>query len=216
MAIQIRLISPQQTSTSPVALRCPWCGNSGTFEAFGPGDFLPVQPDQHRQVPAFGFRRCPNPSCQSLVYVLHRSGAIVDQYPVRRLDFDRAGVPDNVAAVFDEAIGAHSGQLWMAAGMMIRKTLEEICLDQGAEGPNLQQRIAALGGKIVIPRALIEGMDHLRLLGNDAAHVEIRHFQVVSQQEIEVGIEFTKEILRATYQYDELLSRLASLRNPPA
>ncbi|MBV9323270.1 MAG: DUF4145 domain-containing protein [Chloroflexi bacterium] len=132
------------------------------------------------------------------------------------MDFDRAGVPDNVAAVFDEAIGAHSGQLWMAAGMMIRKTLEEICLDQGAEGPNLQQRIAALGGKIVIPRALIEGMDHLRLLGNDAAHVEIRHFQVVSQQEIEVGIEFTKEILRATYQYDELLSRLASLRNPPA
>lgn len=95
---------------------------------------------------------------------------------------------------------------------MIRKTLEEICLDREAKGKNLKDRIADLGTKILIPRELLDGIDDLRLLGNDAAHIENKTFSEVGKEEIEVSIEFVKEILKAVYQYESLLGRLRKLK----
>jgi hypothetical protein len=54
-----------------------------------------------------------------------------------------------------------------------------------------------LGTKIVLP---IDGLDDLRLLGNDAAHIESQEFTTVSKEEVEIGIEFAKEVLKATFQ----------------
>jgi hypothetical protein len=64
----------------------------------------------------------------------------------------------------------------------------------------------------MIPIELINGMDDLRLLGNDAAHIENKTFEEIGNDEIEISIEFTKEILKATYQYEHLLQRLKSLK----
>lgn len=55
-------------------------------------------------------------------------------------------------------------------------------------------------------------MDELRLLGNDAVHVESQVFDNVGREEVEIGIEFTKEILKAAYQYAGLLAKLKSLK----
>ena len=63
----------------------------------------------------------------------------------------------------------------------------------------------------MIPKALIEGMDHLRILGNDAVHVEAKVFESIGSTEIEIAIEFTKELFKAIYQYSNLLNKLASL-----
>jgi hypothetical protein len=52
----------------------------------------------------------------------------------------------------------------------------------------------------------------LRLLGNDAAHVEAKTYDSVGSEEIEAGIELTKEILKAVYQLNDLLSRLRALK----
>ena len=95
---------------------------------------------------------------------------------------------------------------------MIRKTLEEICNNKSAIGKNLKDRLIDLGGKIIIPKELIEGMDELRLLGNDAAHIEAKTFEEIGKEEIEISIEFTKEILKAVYQYDDLLGKLRGLK----
>ncbi len=57
-------------------------------------------------------------------------------------------------------------------------------------------------------------MNHLRLLGNDVAHIESKTFSKINKEEIEVGIEFTKEILKAVYQYQNLLERLIKLKIP--
>jgi heterodisulfide reductase subunit B len=104
----------------------------------------------------------------------------------------------------------------MAAAMMVRKTLEELCEAQGAKGENLKARLRSLGTKVVLPTELMAGLDDLRLLGNDAAHVESRTFNEVGPEEVEVGIEFTKEVLKAAYQYESLLRRLRSLRKDQA
>lgn len=67
---------------------------------------------------------------------------------------------------------------------------------------------------MLLPADLFDGLDDLRLLGNDAAHVESRDYDEIGVQEVEVGIAFTKEVLKATYQYASLRQKLASLKKP--
>jgi len=90
--------------------------------------------------------------------------------------------------------------------------LEELCRDRGAAGGNLKERIKALGTKAVLPQELLDGLDALRLLGNDAAHIESQEYAKVGKEEVEVGIEFAKEVLKAVYQYSALLNRLRALK----
>lgn len=90
--------------------------------------------------------------------------------------------------------------------------MKEICAEKGANGKNLKDRISALREKVVIPEELFEALDELRLLGNDAAHIEARAYDRVSDEELQVAIEFTKELLKAVYQYAGLLSKLRGLK----
>jgi len=96
---------------------------------------------------------------------------------------------------------------------MVRRTLEEVCGDQSAKGKDLKERIAALGEKIIVPRELLEAANELRLLGNDAAHLEAKVYDDVGKVELDLAIELTKEILKAVYQLADLLERLKSLKS---
>jgi hypothetical protein len=75
--------------------------------------------------------------------------------------------------------------------------------------------IRALGTKVVIPTELLDGLDDLRLLGNEAAHIESTVYNEIGKEEVEVGIEFAKEVLKAVYQYSALLARLRGLKAQP-
>jgi hypothetical protein len=66
-----------------------------------------------------------------------------------------------------------------------------------------------------LPKELLDGLDDLRLLGNDAAHFESHAYDNVGKEEIETGIEFTREVLKAEYQYKALLQRLHKLKKAP-
>ena len=85
---------------------------------------------------------------------------------------------------------------------MVRKTLEELCRERGAQGKDLKERIRDLGTKIVLPKELLDGLDDLRLLGNDAAHIESREYDQVGKEEVEIGIEFTKEVLNPHFRFE--------------
>ena len=69
-----------------------------------------------------------------------------------------------------------------------------------------------LKGKVILPQELFEALDELRLLGNDAAHIEAKTFEEIGEDELETAIEFTKEILKAIYQFKGLLTKLRSLK----
>ena len=58
-------------------------------------------------------------------------------------------------------------------------------------------------------------MDDLRLLGNDAAHIESREYDHVGKEEVEVGIELAKEVEKGVYQMSALLTRLRALKAQP-
>ena len=95
---------------------------------------------------------------------------------------------------------------------MIRRSLEEVCEDRQATGADLKARISALRSKAVLPNELFEAMDELRILGNDAAHVEAKVYDNIGEPQVGVGLELTKEILKAIYQLDSLVKKLQALK----
>jgi hypothetical protein len=66
-----------------------------------------------------------------------------------------------------------------------------------------------------LPQELLEAVDHIRLLGNDAAHLECKHYNNVGQAELEAAIKVTKEVLKAVYQYADLIAELKALQKLP-
>jgi len=209
----IKALHVQGHSGSPVVnLRCPICRQRGTFGVAATND-VAIQDSGDYYVG--GLRRCPDPSCSALIFYVSKNQNLILTYPAERIDFDSTNVPAAVLAALEEAITCHANQCFVASAIMVRKTLELLCRDRQAEGSDLKKRIAALGTKVVLPTELLAGLDDLRLLGNDAAHVESKEYDQVGKEEVEVGIEFTKEVLKAVYQYSALLSRLRALKKAP-
>jgi hypothetical protein len=200
-----------------ISVRCPACRQLGTFDVIafpnvGPLHDVYINTGAAQMVS--GLRLCPNRSCRALLFfVWDRSrGCTASTYPPERLDFDSTNVPASVTKALEEAITCHANECFIAAAIMVRKTLEELCHVRNATGANLRDRIRKLGATVVLPQELLDGLDDLRLLGNDAAHIESQEFNAVGKEEVEIGIEFAKEVLKAVYQYSDLLARLRSLK----
>lgn len=202
-----KLNSNQDNNGPVISMRCPSCGYNGTFHRIGVGIV-----DQQAGL-WFGQRKCPNTKCNGHVFIVADiKGNVRNTSPSDAIPFDKNGIPENVLNSFVEAISCHSNSCFVASAIMIRKTLEEICNERGATVNNLRDRLKELGGKILMPKELIDGMDELRLLGNDAAHIEAKTYEQIGKEEIEISIQFTIEILKAVYQYDDLLEKLRSLK----
>ncbi len=197
-------------AVTAVRLRCPLCRQRGSFEQRGINDL-----SLSTEGALVGVRRCPDPNCYGLVFFVSKQGQLVDSYPAETIDFDTTNVPVAVQKAFEEAIKCHAQHCFVASAIMVRKTLEELCKDRDATGANLKERIEALRTKVVLPEELLQGLDVLRLLGNDAAHIESNEYEKIGQQEVEVGVEFAKEVLKAVYQYSALLNRLRALKKTP-
>ncbi|MGH7596322.1 MAG: DUF4145 domain-containing protein [bacterium] len=199
-----------QKPSAVISLRCPNCRQQGTFSTIGNAQDVLLPPSLY-----LGQRQCPNPSCLAHVFFAWDSGKLLTSYPAERIDFDSTAIPPAVVSALEEAITCHANRCFVASAIMIGKTLEELCRDRGATGKNLKERLTALGTKIVLPQELLNGLDNMRLLGNDAAHIDSKEYQQVGQEEVEVGIMFAKEVLKAVYQYTTLLDRLKSLKKIP-
>lgn len=192
-----------------IGIRCPGCGREGSFEN------VVLNADLVVGSYWLGQRKCPNKNCRAHIFFIYDSEKkeIVVSYPSQRIDFDITDIPIKAVATFEEAISCHSNQLYVSSAIMVRRTIEEICEDKNANGNNLKEKIADLGSKIVIPKEFIEGMDELRLLGNDAAHIEAKIYKDIGKTELDIAIKFAKELLKAVYQYSSLLNELKSLKS---
>ena len=202
MIVKLSAYSAANPGNVIISLRCPACRQQGTFDA------MTNVNDASAGNYTLGQRRCPNDRCRAHIFFVRESGRLAVSYPAERLDFDSTNVPIAISKALEEAIACHSARCFTAAAIMVRKTLEELCHERGATGPNLKARIGALGAKITVPQELLDGVDHLRLLGNDAAHIESQNYNQVGQEEVEVGLLFAKELLKAVYQYSALVARL--------
>jgi hypothetical protein len=89
---------------------------------------------------------------------------------------------------------------------------EEVCADRQAQGNTLKDRLEDLRGKLLLPKEMFDALHDLRLLGNDAAHVELKDFDAIDRQKVEVALDITKEILKSAYQYKAIMGRLDALK----
>ncbi len=171
------------SQTNPLVrnIRCPHCGKVGAFHGLnGVTDAnwnILAKNQSGQQINKDGYhagvRICPNPECHSIVMLsfnVHDPSNLV--YPFEIIDFDSSGIPPEIIKSFKEALICHGAGCYRACALMVRRTLEEVCEDQKIKASNLKERISALGSKIIIPKDLIDAADELRLLGNDAAHIE--------------------------------------------
>jgi hypothetical protein len=208
--MHISLPSAHQVNPREVAMRCPACRHHGVFEPLG-------IPDLQCEHGFLGHRRCPSRKCLTHVFVLLSfGGELLIAYPPARLDFDATNLPEPVETAFEEALACHSSGAYVPAAMMVRKALECLCADRGAEGNTLHERLRALRSRVTLPDALFNAMGALKLLGNDAAHVVAKTYDAIGQEEVEAAIDVAKEILKAVYQYEALLGRLTRLAKSEA
>ena len=204
----------------PISLRCPYCGELGVFEGLISASST-MYDASINEIVTFGIRRCPNPQCKGIIFLagfidIKTNSEEIFVFPVSvPFDFNKAQIPPKIAELLEESIECYSNGCYIASAIMIRRTLEEICATEGAEGDTLEKRIDNLKGKVVLPQKLFKGLHNLRLMGNDAAHVKSKNYDKIGEKEVKVAIEFTRELLKALYQYDELLAELEKLKKKP-
>ncbi|MCR4277887.1 MAG: DUF4145 domain-containing protein [Candidatus Berkelbacteria bacterium] len=207
--MNIQIIGSESSGySSPVVATCPRCGNGGTF------DTISDVRDLRFGNMWLGQRKCPNRECCNHIFFIRYDSGELLTYPAQKFPFDRQEIPAEVLGAFDEAVLSHSVECYTAAAIMIRKTLEEICAERGATGVSLKKRLEALKATIILPQELLDALDDLRLLGNDAAHIESKNFNQVEKNEVNAGLELTREILKAAYQYKQLVDKLKALKKP--
>lgn len=181
-------------------------------------ELIPNVPDAAAQVEGFphalvfGQRHCGNPPCKCHLFIVYHGDRLIVCFPPETIDFDSTGLPPAVLKAFSEAVAAHSAGCYVAAAMLVRKTLECICEDQSASGKNLHDRLVALSSKLVLPNALLDAMFELKALGNDAAHVEAKVYDDIDEDEARLGIGVAKEILKGVYQLQSLVDQLRALK----
>lgn len=202
-----------------ISVRCPACRQVGTFHGVGVRDIgwnNPAILDGAKTMVAAraGLRLCPNPNCNSVLFVFSH-GKSIQCFPPETIDFDAANLPAGILSSLEEAISCHAAGCYRASALMVRRTLEELCDDKAATGKDLKARIAALSSIAIIPGDLLTAADELRILGNDAAHIEAKNYDGIGMAESALAIELAKELLKAVYQYASLVARLTALKKSP-
>jgi hypothetical protein len=87
--------------------------------------------------------------------------------------------PGQVNASIREAALAINAGVPRAACVMLRRAVERWCEEQGGTG-NLAERISALQRQNLITPVAAAGLHAIRFLGNDAAHLNSRHFDSIT------------------------------------
>lgn len=96
--------------------------------------------------------------------------------------------------------------------MLVRKAFELFCDNNGVQGNNLKERIEALGSKITLPTGLFSGIDNIRLLGNDAAHVISKDYDAIEKPEVDAALKLAKMLFSALYQHTSITAELEALK----
>lgn len=209
--MQLQINSASNTNFVSVVTTCPVCSKAGALiQIQNIADCRLVT--KQGAVYFTGQRRCPNHDCNAHLFFIKAPNDKLTLYPKLRIDFNSENIPSQIRTTFEEAVICHAERCYVASAIMVRRTLEELCEDKECKGKNLFSRIEALKGCVVLPTELFDALHELRVLGNDAAHIESKDFDSIGEEEVSIAIEITKEILKSVYQMESLVNRLKGLK----
>lgn len=121
---------------------------------------------------------------------------------------DLNDVSKKVARIYTETIACLQAGAAILTGAGLRAIVEAVCLDQGVNGKNLQERIDALarGGLLAKPQA--DFLHEARYLGNAALH----EIEAPSEDEIQDGLTIIEGLLQTIYVLPIRAERLRATR----
>ncbi|MFJ8152513.1 DUF4145 domain-containing protein [Streptomyces sp. NPDC094468] len=81
-----------------------------------------------------------------------------------------ARVPAALRQEYEQARVCYQAQAYTAVAVMVRRTLEGVCTEEGVKRRTLSQSLSALQEEGKIDQRLVEWAAELRVLGNEGAH----------------------------------------------
>lgn len=208
----------KHASPYPVSVRCPSCRQIGTFAGVSNVNDVTwdaTHPGVHSSISRHaGIRICPKFECRAIIFVVVHGSHLLETYPRQLIDFDPTSLPKPILKTLEEAVLCHGAGAYRACALMVRRVLEELCEDRKATGANLFERLKALKSSVILPDDLLEAANELRLLGNDAAHIEAKTYDEITEVEAALALELAKELLKAVYQYASLVARMRAMKKP--
>jgi hypothetical protein len=117
-----------------------------------------------------------------------------------------------VHRVYQEAHAALCAELPIMAGLGVRTLVEAVCRDKKMKGRDLKEQINALQAAGFITPDGGEILNHLRQMGNAAAHEMKAH----TQGEINAAFDVLEYLLQGVYVIPKLAERLPEKSSEPA
>lgn len=185
----------------------------GVVEAYEP-DTVP-----HEE---FALLQCSQPDCQAPIVQLRWDYELEEgdegktkpeiYYPSPRELSD--GIPQALREEFYEARKCFGAKAYGATLVMVRRTLEGTCADQGATKRILAENLRELQAQGKIDGLLAEWANLLRLVGNKGAHFT---GEKVSAQDAKDAMDFAEALLDHLYvlrkRFDAFKSRQEQRKN---
>ena len=177
---------------------CPNCGELSKSNVYGEVSmYLP----ESGPPAEFALVQCSHKSCQHpIVQVREDYGQGFDDdepgifYPSpRRLNWT---VPEALRDEFSEARKCFDAKAYRATVVMVRRTLEGTCKDQGSNKKTLASSLVELKDQGKIDGMLAEWANHLRVIGNIGAHFTDKS---VSAQDAEDALDFAEALIDHLY-----------------
>jgi len=117
-------------------------------------------------------------------------------------------IPDGLRQEWAEARACFDAKAYKATVVMVRRTLEGTCREQGVSERTLAQSLKKLEQQSKITGMLVEWADLLRVVGNEGAHYTGRD---VTREDAEDSLSFAEALLDHLYvlqkRFDEFKSR---------
>lgn len=131
----------------------------------------------------------------------------VTVYPVpQRLS---RSVPAGLRREWDEAQTCFRAKAYAACVVMVRRTLEGTCADQGIKGKSLAQSLKQLAASGQVDETLAQWADALRVIGNKGAHYTGKP---VAREDAEDALAFAEALLDHIYvlrqRFAQFLARI--------
>ena len=147
---------------------------------------------------------CKKPVLISLYFCDDYTKPLYSQIEYPTVAVQKDGVPINIYNAFESAI--KTKKLDPAICLLsLRRVLEMICKDKGAEGKNLYSKIKDLVSKNIFTPSIDDACWIIRQLGNKAAHADNDNFHIY---EIEQVIEYIALIIEYLYSMPYHVSKL--------
>jgi len=121
-------------------------------------------------------------------------------------------IPAGIRQSVTEARNCFGAGSYLATAVLVRRSIEGLCADQGANHKTLHRALQDLVGREVIDARLLEWADGLRVLGNIGAHFTK---QSVSKQDASDAIDLIEALLDYVYVFTAKFEEFKTRRDSP-